>query len=127
MRYASGHPINVLAGSDVNGDRHSTNDRPLGLGRNAGQGPDFFNVDLRLSKTFKVKEKTSVSFTAEAFNLFNRTNFASANNIDPALQLNQSLKGFESDPLSTPIGGNPFAFASSQPRRILQFGARLAF
>ena len=125
IRYNSGHPFNNLAGTDVNGDRHSTNDRPLGVGRNAGQGPDYFDVDLRLSRGFKITERASVNFIAEAFNIFNRTNFVSLNNVNPAPT--GSLRGFEANPLDSPIGINPFEFASAALRRQLQFGVRLAF
>ncbi len=45
VRYNSGHPFDLLAGTDVNGDRHSTNDRPIGVARNTGQGPDTLDFD----------------------------------------------------------------------------------
>jgi hypothetical protein len=125
IRYNSGQPFNILAGSDINGDRHSTNDRPLGVGKNAGQGPDFADVDLRLGRAFKIHERASLNFTAEAFNLFNRTNFASVNNVDPGLVT--QFSGTETDPLHNPVGTTPFAFTSANIRRQLQFGARLSF
>src|SRR6476469_166091 len=46
FRYNSGHPFNLLAGADVNGDRHSTNDRPIGAARNTGLGPDYMYSDM---------------------------------------------------------------------------------
>ena len=125
IRYNSGHPFNILAGSDVNGDRHSTNDRPLGVGRNAGLGPDYLDVDLRVTRGFKLTERASVNFIAEGFNIFNRTNFISVNNVNPVPQF--PLRGFESSPLDTPIGLSPFAFASAAIRRQLQFGLRFGF
>ena len=97
----------------------------MGVGRNAGQGPDYFDVDLRLSRGFKITERASVNFIAEAFNIFNRTNFVSLNNVNPAPT--GSLRGFEANPLDSPIGINPFEFASAALRRQLQFGVRLAF
>jgi hypothetical protein len=130
ISYSSGHPFNVLAGTDVNGDRHSTNDRPLGVGRNAGFGPDYINLDLRVMRAVKITEKTSVSFIAEAFNLLNRTNFGSVNNVLPGCAPGTTgckFSGFESDPLTTPIGANPLSFVSAGARRQLQFGARLSF
>jgi hypothetical protein len=125
IRYNSGHPFNILAGSDINGDRHSTNDRPLGVGRNAGTGPDYMDVDMRITRGFKLTERGSLNFIAEGFNIFNRTNFGSVNNINVAPQ--GKFQGFESSPLDTPIGLSPFAFASSSLRRQMQFGVRLAF
>ena len=81
VRYNTGHPFNLLAGADVNGDRHSTNDRPIGAGRNTGQGPDYADFDMRLSRQFKLGEKVRFQLIAEGFNLANRTNFASVNNV----------------------------------------------
>ena len=80
FRYNSGHPFNLLAGTDVNGDRHSTNDRPIGAARNTGLGPDFMAFDMRISRSFKMGERASLQLLAEGFNLANHTNFASVNN-----------------------------------------------
>jgi hypothetical protein len=51
---------------------------PLGLEsgqRNNLRGPGFSNVDLGLAKHFPVKEKFVIEFRADAFNVFNHTNF----------------------------------------------------
>lgn len=45
-------------------------------GRNAFRGPDFFNVDMSLVKRFAIAEHKSVTFRAEAYNLFNVVDFA---------------------------------------------------
>src|SRR5579871_3088920 len=133
-RYNSSHPYDLLAGTDVNGDRHSTNDRPIGAGRNTGIGPDYNDFDVRLSRQFKVSEKAGVQIMAEAFNLFNRTNFGSVNNVADAFcklcaaagqTFDQS--GRSVNALNTPLGGVPTAFVSAISRRQLQFGARLTF
>src|SRR5205814_651462 len=52
FRGNTSHPFNLLAGTDVNGDRHSNTDRPIGVPRNTGVGPDFYNFDLGLSRRF---------------------------------------------------------------------------
>jgi hypothetical protein len=86
VRYNSGQPFNVFAPSDLNGDHHS-NDRPVGVGRDSGTGKNYADVDLRLSRAFKVTEGSRIQFMAEAFNLFNRRNYSSLNNTcgaDPA-------------------------------------------
>lgn len=51
------------------------------VGRNVLTGPDLFTVDLSLLKTNKVGERVTVQFRAEAFNLFNRANFALPDNV----------------------------------------------
>ena len=48
-------------------------------GRNAFRGPRFFNADISLVKKFRITERHAVSFRAEAYNLFNNTNFAAPN------------------------------------------------
>jgi hypothetical protein len=44
-------------------------------GRNILRGPGFASFDLSLARTFAVKDKATVQFEAQAFNLFNRVNF----------------------------------------------------
>src|SRR6185436_10522386 len=39
------------------------------------RGPQFFNMDLSLSKTFLLKERQRIQFRAEAFNALNKVNF----------------------------------------------------
>jgi hypothetical protein len=135
IRYNSGHPYNILANGS--GDRHSTNDRPLGYGRNSGIGPDFFTFDMRLSRSLKLGEKVNLMLAAEAFNLFNRTNFGAVNNECPVVNgftdptvcgVHQS--GIFQDPITTSVGGTPAAFtagAGTFTRRQMQFGFRLTF
>lgn len=52
------------------------------LGRNSFSFPTFANVDMRISRTFKMpyKEGHSVEFLAEAFNLFNHQLVTQMNN-----------------------------------------------
>jgi len=55
-----------------------TGNSPFGNAeRNAVRGPDFWQVDLVLSKNIRVPvgSRTTVQLRAEAFNLLNRTNF----------------------------------------------------
>lgn len=136
FRYNSGHPFNLLAGADVNGDRHSTNDRPIGAPRNSGEGPDFMSFDMRLSRTFKMSERSNLSLVAEGFNLFNRTNFASVNNVvGPTFGLPTALGGqaflgaqsFKVHGSVQQIVNSPLAFTSAFPARQLQLGLRVGF
>jgi hypothetical protein len=134
FRYNSGHPFDLLAGTDVNGDRHSTNDRPIGAARNTGLGPDFMDVDMRISRRFKMGERASLQLLAEGFNLANRTNFASVNNeVGPNFGLpvaaggqpgftTFNVSGSANRPVSAPL-----AFTSAFPMRQLQFGLRIGF
>jgi len=45
------------------------------LGRNSFVGPGNWAADMTLSKTFKITERVNVKFDANAFNVFNHTNF----------------------------------------------------
>lgn len=133
VRYNSGHPFNLLAGADVNGDRHSTNDRPIGAGRNTGLGPSYAAFDMRLSYLFKVGEKAGVQFVAEGFNIANGTNFASVNNVvGPGFGLPLAAGGagsttFNVKGTSAVSPSQPLGFTSAFPKREIQLGLRLSF
>jgi len=45
------------------------------LGRNTFVGPGQWYADMTLSKTFKFTERINLKFDANAFNIFNHTNF----------------------------------------------------
>jgi hypothetical protein len=109
--YASRLPFNVVTGNDRNLDTNF-NDRPLGVGRNAGRGFDFASLDARLSKRFAIAENVNLDVIAEGFNLLNRANLAIPNN----------TFGTGVNPL--PSFGQPTA--AFDPRQF-QLGLRLSF
>ena len=47
----------------------------LGIGRNIFQGPSYWNVDLGITKGFRISEKARMVFRTEMFNAFNHPNF----------------------------------------------------
>ena len=113
----SGRPFNVLTGVDNLGDRHPNNHRPLGAGRNIGQGPAYFTADLRLSRRFPLgKETRNLEFIAEGFNLLNRTNFKSVNNTVGNITVQDlprpltGLRGIPTNPLSFTAAFDPRQF-----------------
>lgn len=122
INYHSGNPFNLLTGTDVNNDRHFTNDRPPGAGRDTGTGPDYFALDLRLSRTFRLREKANLQLLAESFNLTNRTNYASVNNIVSPNLTNFSVSGSAAIAPTAPLG-----FTSAYAKREFQLGFRLDF
>jgi hypothetical protein len=126
--YNSGHPFNLLAGGEVNGNNHTTNERPIGAGRDTGLGPDYTSLDMRLSWQHKLHEKTTLLLTAEGFNIANHTNYASVNDVV------SPLFGFQPGFTSFNVHGNaalspsqPLGFTSAFPKREIQLGLRLAF
>jgi hypothetical protein len=122
IRANSGRPFNLLAGFDLNQDRHDTTDRPAGAGRNTGRGPNFWTVDLRLGRDFRLSERASLQITAEAFNLFNRLNFASVNNVVGNMAGPFDVTGRHDRQPAQPLG-----FSSAFDPRRFQFGARISF
>jgi hypothetical protein len=133
VRYNSGHPFNLLAGADVNGDNHSTNDRPIGAGRNSGLGPSYADFDMRLSRFFKFGEKASLQLVAEGFNILNRTNFASVNNVvGPNFGLIPAAGGagattFNVKGTTAVSPSQPLGFTSAFVKREIQLGVRISF
>jgi hypothetical protein len=104
VEWSSGRPFNILAIGDANGDFSSSNERPTvfpdgslcqtavdvgcfqgvfplnpNLGRNMGITHNFFSVDLRLTRTFRMGERVTLDVIGEVFNLTNHFNEASAN------------------------------------------------
>ena len=133
----SGHPFNLLAGGEVNGDNHTTNERPIGAPRDTGLGPDYVDFDMRLTWKHKLGEKADVQFTAEGFNIANHTNYASVNNeVSPLFGFTPGFTTFSVSGIrpgtALPGGGvatssTPLAFTSAFPKRQIQLGARLTF
>ncbi len=126
VMYNSWRPFNVTTGFDAQGDTYVSNKRPAHLGRNAGQGPDFVTVDLRISRRFRYSsaEHRFVEFTAEGFNLLNRTNFRTVNNVVgdvPYASLGSPIVGNRS------VATTPLAFTSALGARQFQLGMKLYF
>jgi len=85
------------------------------LGRNTFMGPGYWAVDTSIFKTFQLSDRFDLQFRAEAFNVFNHTNFqlggamgsTGFNKVNNNLQFGQASGTF-----------NP---------RQLQFGLKLSF
>ena len=122
VRSNSGRPFNLLTGFDLNQDRHSTTDRPAFAGRNTGRGPNFWTVDLRLTRRVQLDDRFELELMGEAFNLFNRLNYRSVNNTVGNISGPFDLKGIEGVSPSTPLG-----FTSAFEARRVQLGVRFTF
>ena len=68
-------PFNVTSGATT---IQGTAGRPMVNGafisRNVGRGDDFFNLNLRLSRSFRLRPNVRAEFVAELFNATNRRN-----------------------------------------------------
>jgi len=82
------------------------------LGRNAFTSPGFFQVDLRVSKAIRLGERLHLDLIADGFNMFNRLNVLSVN------QLCDPTAG------ATCTGGQPSA---SYDARQFQFALKLVW
>ena len=96
LELSSGRPLNIITGTDTNGDLQSSNDRPSvdangvlfaptatpftsgTLGRNLGITHSYASLDLRVTKAIPLGERLRLDIIAEGFNLFNRFNEAAA-------------------------------------------------
>lgn len=105
---ASARPFNVITGTDDNGDGF-LRDRPQGVERNSGRGSDFVNLDLRISKSFALKQ-TRIEGMIDFFNITNHDNF------DP--------ESFNGSIAAGPNFGKPSV--AFNPRQI-QLGVRVVF
>jgi len=82
--------------------------------RNFLQGPGLAETDLSLAKKFQFKERLSLQFRAEFFNIFNRTNF---NNPNPVV--------FTSATTVLPSATAGVITSTSTTSRQVQFGLKL--
>ena len=119
-------PFNVLTGYDNVGDGQENTHRPLGAGRDIGIGPNLFTLDGRVQRVWRPRLDSSlrVAFIAEGFNLPNRTNFQSVNNVVGALtlaQLPHPLVGNAGDP------AQPLSFTAARDPRQFQLALRISF
>lgn len=106
LAYTSALPFNIQLPNDRNGDTNF-NDRPAGVGRNAGRGFDYRSLDLRIGRRFALGRGVSLDASLDAFNVFDRANYQVPNNI-----------------ITSPTFGRPTA--ANDPRQ-LQLGVRIAY
>ena len=114
VTWTSGFPINAVAGSDLNGDSVN-NDRPLFRGRNDTPGYGFQEVNLRISRTFKLTERFRIEVIGEAENLFNSLNVAC------------TTAGCSGAVVSTASAPDFRRITSATDSRQIQLGGRLRF
>jgi hypothetical protein len=108
-------PVTATTGQDFNGDSVN-NDRPLYRGRNDTPGYGFKEVNLRISRTFRLPmERFRLEIIGEAENLLNSTNAGcSAGGCSGAVVTQYNAPNFKQI---------TYAFHSRQ----VQVGARIRF
>ena len=90
--------------------------------RNQYRGPKYFDMDMALFKTFRIKETASLGIGMSAFNVFNHPNFA-----NPDSSLGDGTFGQITGTLGVPTSpyGNFLGFDSSV--RVVQLSAKINF
>jgi hypothetical protein len=105
LEWRTGLPFSAFTGADSNGDG-TTTDKPLIDGvpllRNSFRQPNFFNTDIRVTKTFPINERHRVLLSADLFNVFNHTNwFYNVSNNESTTTALGSRWGSGQTPLAT--------------------------
>jgi hypothetical protein len=105
-------------------------------GRNDLNNPSRLNFDMALLKHFKIGESGQLEFRAEAFNLFNHTQFrvydpdnpgSSGNNVISCYAGPQSSAGFQGSGADCVTGASFLHPLDAHRPRTVQFGLKLAF
>jgi len=101
---------------------------PTGLtfgdaGRNSLRNPNRTNIDMALFKHFAIKENIGFEFRAEAFNVFNHTQFGYVNGDGGSAAGNSNLNSGTADL----TGDNFLQVLTAHNPRILQLGAKFIF
>jgi hypothetical protein len=121
--YGSGQPWNHRLGYDFNGDGKNS-DRPVGVDRNDEDGPAFRQLNLRLTKGFRLMSDQRIEVIAEAFNVLNTTNY-DVNSIDGAEFLSGPTLA---NPALAAVRNPNFGKArATLPGREIQLGLRWVF
>jgi hypothetical protein len=101
----------------LNGDSSTGNayQRPLFVGRNTLRAPNMYELNIRYSRTFVVKERWRPEFFMESTNLFNHTNVTGINSTATVDKLGQ---------ITAPASQ---AWTAAMDQRLIQFGVKLSF
>jgi hypothetical protein len=105
-------------------------------GRNFLNNPSRLNFDLALLKHFKIRESSQIEFRAEAFNIFNHTQFriydpdnpgSSGNNVISCYAGPQFSAGFRGSGADCATGASFLHPLDAHRPRTIQLGLKLAF
>jgi hypothetical protein len=94
------------------------------LGWNSLVGPTFWDVDLSLSRQFRIREGQSIEVRADAFNLTNSFVAAMAANTQFGTNFGQPPTGPNFSIISSPLFGQ---ILGAQPTRKMQFALKYTF
>lgn len=116
----------VFAGMDVNHDGNANTDRAGLLGRDTYRGGRLVNFDLRLARTFPIRERLHAEVMAEAFNVLNSLNVTDINTVYGSGALTGPVPARFGQPVAAPLAAFGTIRATAPPRQI-QFALRFDF
>ena len=116
----NGLPFSATVGGngDVNQDGNARTDRPPFLGRNTLKLPNFYTLDMRVTKIIPLTERVRLQLIGEAFNIANHANFSALN--PSPFNFNSATRIFS--PVPTYL-----APSNTYDPRILQLAAKINF
>ena len=104
--------------------------------RNFANNPSRLNFDMALAKRFKIMESGQLEFRAEAFNIFNRTQFriydptilrAPATSSSVAMPVRLILRDFAGSSANCVTGASFLHPIDAHRPRTVQFGFKFSF
>lgn len=123
----SGTPPGVIDGGLTGGMVNNSGTAPFtyedpSVPRNFYGGPGFWDIDARVSREFRIKERYRLSFLVEAFNLLNHTNVFGVNTTQYSLGFGTTTLS-KSSTFLAPTATNNGLYGARQ----LQISARFTF
>ena len=123
----SGENFNITTG-DLNRDGVLGSDRPAGVRRNSGRLPAYCGVDARYTRFFRLSEKLSFEFYAEATNVFNSKQVSSYDATSlPSGNVLTSLVNPRTGELRGPLPDFRTLSTTWRDNRQMQIGAKIHF
>jgi outer membrane receptor protein involved in Fe transport len=122
----SARPFTLFVGFDANNDGNPVTDRVSGVSRNTYRGDSLEAVDLRLSRPFRLSERTKINLAVDAFNVFNRANVDEVFSVYGAPDFVGPVPRHFGDGIFGPSGGVGTPRTAFNPRQ-LQFSAKFEF
>lgn len=122
----SGLPFNIRTNRDLNNDGNSSNDRPLGIGRNTGRLGKVFNVDARYVRFINFGKRRLEIF-GEGKNLLNTLNISGVNRVVATDALGNPVTAIPSTVIQCGSPAVTPCATSAYDARSLQIGAKISF
>ncbi len=98
-----------------------------GRGRNNWQGPNYWNLDSGLLKTFRLTERFNLQFRAELFNVLNHPNFENPRNASVGSATITSSGFGQTCCTTAAVTSAQQVNPVGEPMRVMQLGLKLNF